>query len=142
MTFFNIISFYVCASFLFCTMKEMAVSWITFNSIIILHTKMSPKTWEAGDTILTATAERNKKTSHPWKLKISGHKIDSCSVSFRISSHKLIELSCCPPPRKTRGDKFWGWWRDLLNWVLNLELVHRRLTEKQVRRRTPFSLLI
>ena len=43
-------------------MKEMAVPWKWFNLIIILHTKMSPKTWEAGGTILTTTAEGNKKS--------------------------------------------------------------------------------
>ena len=88
--------------------EGMAVSWICFNLIIILHTKMSPKTWEAGGTILTATAERNKKTSHPWKLKISNCKIDSCSISFRISSHKLIKLLWFAPHRMMEETNCWG----------------------------------
>ena len=49
--------------------------------------KRSPKTWEAGATILTATVKGNKKASHPRKLKISGCKIDFCSVPYRIPSN-------------------------------------------------------
>ena len=124
MTFFNIISFYVCVPFSFVLWRRWqfpgyALIWLLYC------TNMSPKIWGVGDTILTATAEGSKKTSHPWKLKISGCKIDSWSILFRISSHKLIELSWCPPPRKMGEGKFLGWWGELLNWVLNLTLVHR-----------------
>ena len=55
--------------------------------------KRSPKTWEAGATILTATAKGNKKASNLRKPKISGCKIDFCSVPYRISSYKPIESS-------------------------------------------------
>ena len=138
MTFFNIISFYVCVPFFFVLWRRWqfpryALIWLLYC------TKISPKTWGIGDTILTATAEGSEKTSQPWKVKISDPKIDSSSTLFRISSHKLIELSCYPPTRKIGGDKFLGWWRELLNWVLNLRLVHR---EKQVSGWTPSSLLI
>ena len=72
--------------------------------IPIQCSKRSPKTWEAGATILTTTVKGIKKASHPQKLKISGCKIDFCRDPYRISSHKPIESSC-PPSWKMRGDK-------------------------------------
>ena len=66
----------------------------------------------------------------PMKLKISNRKIDSCSISFRISSHKLIKLLWFPPHRKMEGDKLLGVMERPVNWVLNLGLVHREAYRK------------
>ena len=66
------------------------------------------KDMEGGATILTATVEWNKKTPHPWKLKISGCKIDFCCIPYKISSHKLIELSWCPPLPPPPGRQIFG----------------------------------
>ena len=66
----------------------------------------------------------------PMKLKISNRKIDSCSISFRISSHKLIKLLWFPSPRKMGGEKLLGWWRDQLTGFWIWGLVHREAYRK------------
>ena len=35
-------------------------------------------------------------------------------------------------PQEDGGDKFLRWWRDLLNWVLNVGLVHREAYRKAI----------
>ena len=108
LTFFNIISFHVCVSFLFCTLKKTAVSWICFKLIIILPTKMSPKTWEDGDTIFTATAEGNKKrlTHKNWrsvavKLTLAASHLESFHISW--SNYHSVLL-----PGRWEEINFWG----------------------------------
>ena len=73
----------------------------------------------------------------PMKLKISNRKIDSCSISFRISSHKLIKLLWLPPPRKMGGEGGARGGRQTfrliekpVNWVLTLGLAHQEAYRK------------
>ena len=63
------------------------------------------QTWEAVAAILKTTTEGNKKSSCPWEMKISGPKIDLCSVQYKTFSYKPTKLSCCPPLPRRRCEK-------------------------------------
>ena len=56
--------------------------------IPIQLSKMSPKTWEAGAIILTATVKGKKKPSHPRKLKIAAVKL-----TFAASHIESLSIS-------------------------------------------------